>query len=256
VPLPIPVKIWLPFWAYAAYFAINEIYSGLVQIANVVNIGHYSVAVANDPVAHWTHIGGLLLGVLAAFLLDSVKEGKRGYVLEDTAKAVSEGIPANADQQQLEQLYRERPNDPEVLDALAALAMANGEHEQSRDYSLKRISLFLSARETQHAAADYLSQLLAFPDTVLPAKEQLAVASALEGSGHYEESITAFELVIDKYPQTREAETALLRGAQIYQRHLYNRDSARQMLQALLEQYPDSPWENLARNRLREIGKG
>ena len=108
---PHPGTILVPFWGYALYFAANEVYSGLTQISSI-HYGQYNINVPQDHVAHWAHIGGLLLGVLAAFLLDSVKEGKRGYALEDAANAVSEGVPANATMQQLQQIYANVPATP------------------------------------------------------------------------------------------------------------------------------------------------
>jgi len=254
LPIPIPVKFWVPFWIYAVYFAVKEVYAGVMQISTV-SIGHFNIDVPEDHVAHWAHIGGLLLGVLAAFMLDSVKEGKRGYALEDATKAVNEGIPANASMQQLEEILRERPNDPEVLEAISALAMYNGDQEKSRQFSIRLLQVCLRAHENARAVSTYLSLLYAFPDTVLPAKEQLAIASTLEGSMHYQESAQAFGLVIEHYPQSREAENALLRSAQLHHRYLRDSTSAKYMLEALLQDFPGSPWESLARERLREIEK-
>ena len=254
LPIPIPVVFWLPFWFYAVFFAVNEIYSGITQISNV-QYGAYNINVPRDNVAHWTHIGGLLLGVLAAFLLDSIREGKRGYALADAEKAVHEGIPANATLQQLEQLLRERPDDPEVLEAMAALALAHGDSTNSRQLRQRLIAMLLKNRELPRAARSYLAMRATFPDAVLSASEQLAMASALESTGHYQDAADAFQLVLNSYPQSREAETALLRGAHVYQRHLHDVTTAKWMLQALLEQYPSSPWETLARARLRDVEK-
>lgn len=236
---------WFPLWWYAVYFAAIETFLGIQQV----------IGGEGDYVAHWAHIGGLGLGVLTAVLMKMFKEGKREFVLEDVAKATTGARLEDRSLQELEQLLRERPDDPELLEAVAALWVVNGNLAQSREIYLRAIPLFIAAGQPDRAAIDYLNVLHAFPDEVLEPRTQMKLASTLEGQGHFTEAVQAFTLVVKHAPQHDDAQTALLRAAQIYQRHLGDMTTAGQYLQALLQRYPTSPFRRLAQERLQVIGR-
>ena len=152
-------------------------------------------------------------------------------------------------------MLRETPNDPEALEAMAALTMVNGEHEKSRDYYLQAIPFFLAAGLRERAATCYLNILRIFPELTLGMREQMSLATALETMKQYREAVQAFHLMAEHYPQTEEAQTALLRAAQIYQRYLDEPWESRRILKFLLEAHPDSPWNSLVRERLQTLEK-
>ena len=54
----------------------------------------------------------------------------------------------------------------------------------------------------------------------------MIVASALEAAGHYAESLRAFTLAAEQYADLPEAQTAMLRAAQICTRYLNDPDQA------------------------------
>ena len=75
-PVPFPLPFWMPLSAFALYFAARELYMGLLNVYT-----HQS-----DIAAHWAHIGGLMLGVIAGVLMQVVQEDKRESVLEDSVR--------------------------------------------------------------------------------------------------------------------------------------------------------------------------
>jgi len=242
IPLPIPVLLWMPLWAYAVLFASRELLAGLTEL-------HGSTSM----VAHWAHIGGLGLGALMAMVMRVAQEGRREFVLEDSTKAVSGAKPRERSLQELRSLLREHPNDPEIIEAMAGLLMVQREHEKSRDLYLKAVRLFLAANLRDRAAISYLNVLHTYPETILPPREQISLASTLEALGHFREAAQAFNLIIDQYPEREEAQTAVLRTAQLDLRYLHDPADAERLLRLFIERYPESHWHQLAQERLREM---
>jgi tetratricopeptide (TPR) repeat protein len=226
-------------------FALREVVAGVLEIQGR----------AGGNVAHWAHIGGLGLGALAAVLVQAAREGKRESVLEDTAKATAGSGPQDRTRRDVARLLKDSPDDPEALEAMAALLLVGGERVRSRELYLKAIARFMAAGQRERAAIVYLNLLHTASDTVLDPREQITVASTLEALGHHREAQQAFELLADHYPEREEAQTALLRASQLYQRCLGEPAVARQLLQRLLDSYPNSQWITLARERIRDIDR-
>jgi membrane associated rhomboid family serine protease len=244
IPLPFPLPVWVPLWLYAVIFAGREVWAGLSEVIT----GEHS------NVAHWAHIGGLALGALTAKLLNVVSEGRRESVIETSAKATSGTAPRERSVREVEALLLAHPTDPELLEALAALTLVDGDAPRSRDLYLQAIGHFLTAHQADRAAVGYLNIVHAFPDTLLGPREQMAIASALEEGRHYPEALHAFTQVWEHYPDRDEAHTALIRAAQLAQRHLHAPEQAVTLLQTLLTHYPDTPWRHLAVQRLKHLG--
>jgi membrane associated rhomboid family serine protease len=236
--LPIPFYwAWFPFWAYPLYFGIRELYEAF--------------STTSDGVAHWAHIGGMALGVAVGLLFNESREGKRESVLETAAAGEA---PKAQSLSELQRLHRERPTDPDILEAMAHLEQSNGQAQRSAELYRQAIPHFLAAGLTDRAAISYLNMLQQFPDAVLDAVAQMKIASALEGMGRYEDAVYAFGQVVSHYPTRSEAENSLMRTALIYARHLHNPAMAKQALHTLLTDYPGSPLATMARERLKALG--
>jgi len=242
IPIPLPIFFWVPLWMYALFFAGTELLEGMQEIAST----------QPTMVAHWAHIGGLLLGALMALLAKMAQEGNREYVLEETTKATAgEGSQARS-RQEVETLLRGNPEDPELLEAMAALTLVNGEQEESRTWYLKAIRHFLANGLHDRAAISYLNVMRGEHPAIFNPREQILLASQLETLGYFPEAAQAFSLLAEKHHDRDEAPTALLRAAQIRQRNLCDPAGAADLLTILIARYPNSPWLNLASDRLRE----
>ncbi len=245
ISVPIPIPIWLPMWVFALWNAAWEVIAGMRAIYTN----------QSDIVAHWAHIGGLLLGVLVALLMQVVQQGKRESALEDSVRASAGTALQDRPLREVQRLLHETPNDPEVLEAMAALTLVNGEHERSRDCYARAIPLFLANGQRERAATCYMNILSIYPDMVLKAPAQMTVATTLEALKHFAEAVQAFRLMVEHYPEREEAQTAMLRSAFIYQRHLQNPLESKRLLQSCYAKHPDSPWSGMARTRLLELEK-
>lgn len=243
VPVPLPLPVWIPLWGYAVLFAGQELWSGVGEIFRGTSGG----------VAHWAHIGGLLLGTLAAALTRAVPDAMREYALEDSARITTDLAQAKRSRRDVEQLLWDNPDDPELLEALAGLLLMSGPTDRVRELYHKAITRFLATGKPERAAISFLNLLRAYPDTVLPAREQMRMALNLEELGHYSDAVETLRLLTEHYPDLDDAQTALLRAAQIQQRHLQNPAEAERLLQQLLDRYPATPWRQLALSRLHDL---
>ncbi|HOF86701.1 MAG TPA: rhomboid family intramembrane serine protease [Armatimonadota bacterium] len=242
VPLPVPVPLWVPFWGFAVLFAAREMVAGVGDI----------LSGASGGVAHWAHIGGLLLGVLAAALTRAVPDAVREYALEDSPRAAADVAQAKRKRREVERLLWDHPDDPELLEALAGLLLASGTPERCRDLYRKAITHFLAQGKPERAAISYLNLLRAFPDSVLAVREQMRMALSLEELGHADDALDAYCLLTEHYPDSDDAQTALVRAAQLSLRHRHDPAEAERLLRLLLDRYPASPWRQLALSRLEE----
>jgi membrane associated rhomboid family serine protease len=241
--IPIPYALWMPFWGYAAYFGGKEMLFGLVQLASA----------KGDSIAHWAHLGGLGLGLLAALLLRSYHEGQRERALEGSTKATVGEASQHRSIEDVRRLLKTHPDDPELLEAMAGLALVNGAVAESIAFYQRAIPLFLKSGRSDRAAISYLNILHHAPDTMLTLREQLTLASTLEGQGHFSEAAQAFTLLFTRYGEHNEAQTALLRAAYIHDKQLQATGKAGELLNTLLQCYPLSPWAELAKERLQEL---
>lgn len=250
--LPVWRPFWIPFWWYAVYFAAQEVWNGVSGVMESVltNQGY-----ATSGVAHWAHIGGLLMGVLAAFLLSSVKEGKREYTVEDTEKAVNGKASRYATQLDLEALLREKPNDPEIMEALAKLHAAQSQNDKARAYYLHIIAHHLREQDARRAGDAYLGMVTMLPPAPVDPRLQISAANALDSVGRFRYALAAYEDLVVNHPESIEAQFALLRGAQIRLGRLRDPVRAEWMLRTLLDDHPDSQWAPAARETLQKISR-
>lgn len=242
-PIPIPVKLWLPFWFYAGFFAFREVWDGIAEI----------VTGEQSNVAHWAHIGGLLIGAVIAIPLQSTHEGERDYALQDAAKA-SAGTVDTLPLKELQKLLKEKPDDPELQEAMGAVLVTANDLEPAFAYYTRAVSGYIAARIPNRAAMTYMKLCETFPGTLMPVKEHMAIASALESLHLCREAVQTFDMIIEHYADTEHAQAALLRVAHIYQTKLNEPDLARQALHTLLAQYPGTQWDTLAKARLKALG--
>ena len=244
--IPVPKPIWFPFWVYGAYFVGTNIISGISTVIDP----------ASSPgVAYWAHIGGFGLGVLAALILQSGNDGMRENIIETSARVATRGEHTFKSIQEVWDLLKKNPKDPELLEALAGLMLVEGQTEQSRDYYLRAVTQFQAQRLPDRAAISYLNVLHHFPDTALPLRDQMNVAAALERSGHFAESAQAYTLVSQIYPDTDEAQNSMLRTSALYSRYFHDDERAKAILLELIRRYPNSTWCDMARERLSNYEK-
>ena len=102
------------------------------------------------------------------------------------------------------------------------------------------------------AIAAFQKFLIAFADSPLADNAQYWLGEAYYVNKSFPEAQTAFQRVVDKYPQSRKIPDALLKiGYCRYE--LKQWDSAKQVLSQVATQYSDTPSGRLARQRLDKM---
>lgn len=92
--------------------------------------------------------------------------------------------------------------------------------------------------------------MVAFPDSSLADNAQYWLAETHYVAQSYQKALAEFQVVLDKYPQSRKIPDALLKiGYSNYELKRY--DAARQALQAVVANYPETTAARLAGERLQ-----
>lgn len=101
------------------------------------------------------------------------------------------------------------------------------------------------------ARAGFEEFVRSFPQHARAAEAQLAVGESYEKAGEPQRALDAYQRVLELYPSSTRAPTALFRSAQIEQER-GNRDKSRLMLNQLITAYPRSPEATRAREQLNQ----
>jgi membrane associated rhomboid family serine protease len=219
-------------WWLAFYIIIFNVLPGLWSLNSSGGGG---------GVAHWAHIGGFAMGILYAFMIGFPDEGKKEFGLEDAEKYYEQGdhLHAAAHAQTLVDSSAEQAPALEVLGKSLA---AQKKGEEASEAFRKSIALYLKKGERTNAIRVYLVAVNFDQAFVLPVSQQLAVGSAMESKGDFQDASKALIRMLNTYPNAPESEVALLRCARIYLDHLGHIDQAQMLLAQFRERFPHSNW--------------
>jgi len=235
-------RFWFPMWAYCAYFGIREIIVGVMSI----NSG--------DSVAHWAHVGGFLLGLLAAHLIEGKQDARKEFALEDTEKLTSGTGDKWKTMDDINKLIKEIPDDPELHEARAGLNMMRGNHELAMDDYVFSLPLFLKREDFDKAALAYENIMRIDPEYILPVREQMMMATVMDKNNHIDAAINGYINLLKAHPQSDVADNALLRLAAVYYKN-HDIENSKKALIKLIEHYPGSQYTSIAKNKLDQLNK-
>jgi membrane associated rhomboid family serine protease len=204
-------------------------------------------------VAHWAHIGGLLCGVLYAFLIGAQKEGKTEYLVDETRQSLDNKHAANA-LESAQQVVMMKPDDPVGYQLLAEAY----DRKDNRDEALKNYQIaldkYLRRGERSAAAKLYLEAQKKHGDWILDAPTLFILASQMAKDGDWQNSAENLTKIPYYYPEASEGEICFIRAAQIYLEKLDNPIVAMQLIHEFSNRYPESQWVLQAR-RLSDAAK-
>lgn len=254
------IKVWywiLIIWwgtfsvgaaAFLGIWLLMELSQGIIGLAAAHAASGYDVS---GGIANWAHIGGFAFGMLGAALIKLPEEGRQEYLLEEVKR---EGARASESAwQAARELSRLGSPDPAFWRAYGRLCLGRRDADAAAEAFMTAVRLLLKRQDRAEATRAYRELLSAFPEAVLPAREQLAVATALESQWQNADAAGALERFLEKYPGTPEAQLALVRLAELSAEKLGNKVLARQLFTRLLQDWPDSEWADHARRRLIQL---
>lgn len=229
--LKIPAVWWLAFFL----IALNV----LPGIWDLTSSG-------GGGVAHWAHVGGFGIGILYAFLIGFPSEGKNEFGLEDAEKYYAQGDHQHA-VQHAQSLVQSTNEQAPAFEVLGKSLAAQKQQEGALQAFNQSIALYLKKGDKAAAARVYLVAVNYYEAFVLPVSQQLAVGSAMESEGDYQNAAIALIKTINTYPEAPESEVALLRCARIYLDNLGHIDQAQVLLTQFMARFPYSNWMEQAK---------
>lgn len=241
-----------------AYFVWVLIFMkwGVVELTSVVGLGLWfgrellsgliQIAAGMSGVASWAHIGGFAFGAAVAFIFKLVKEADTEY-LADEAKDYAQ---AGAHELAASRFQKLAGEDPRNADAHAQMAHSmflsqNGDKTKAAGEFRKAIELYMRQRREDDAFAAFQRLSEANPELPLDAKTLLTMGGLCEGRCNYELALRTYQTVMERAPDSWEAEKAQFRVAHVYLR-MGLAVEAGETWKAFVQHYPSSEWTPFA----------
>lgn len=222
----------------------------LIQLA-------YGLATSSSPVsmtAYWSHVGGFGVGLALGLAGGLHREAGEERKFLKARRYFEDGQWFAAMGEVIEYL-KSRPLDPDARTLLARTFLLTGQRKRAAAEYSRAVSIELE-RGGESAALEHYEELKRVAsDFVLPAGAQLAVARCLEARGRPDLAAEAYLAFGRTYPFKQKAPAALLKSAEIYCAKLNDLEKAGETYHNVRALFPQTPWAQLARKRLAEIGR-
>ena len=233
--LPWAIRKYPAAWFIGAWIGYSDLYPAI----HALTWGKGTDT--GDGTAHWAHIGGFFFGMMYAVLIGAHKEGKHEFMLEDAEKAYNLGDMIGAVSYSQNVLERE-PGNPNAYEIMGKAWMKQSREEEALDNLEISIDNYLRIGEREKAAAAYLMTLEKYPLFILKSESQLAIGNQLAKECNFKAAAENLIKIPYTFPDAKEGEVALLRGAQLYFQHMNEPQKALQLLQYFWQKYPESQW--------------
>lgn len=223
----------MALWFLVFYITLHDIY----PVVRALGSGHD----AGDGTAHWAHIGGLLVGILYAFMIGAQNEGKQEFMLEDAVKAHDLGDVAGTIAYAQNVLERE-PNNGQAYELIGKSYLKQSNEDEALDNLELAVQHYVRAGNRDAAVTAYLTAIEKYPTFILPAPAQAAVGNQMAKNADYKNAAETLVKIPYTFPEAPEGEVALLRAAQLYIERLGEAQTGLQLLQHFWQTFPESQW--------------
>jgi membrane associated rhomboid family serine protease len=253
----IRVFIWL--YIYMDVWEIPSMFFILIKMGEDI----FELLTGSGGVAYMAHISGALAGFLIGVLLLLTKLVQRDHydllamLARFRRRQVYRSVVAGGYDP-----YQNRPAPPAGT-LTRGQAHPNGakvNHLSNTDPRIdslrSEIGRLLRVHQGSEAAARYLELLAVDPTQVLPAQEQVDVASQLMANGEYAAAAAAYEGYLALYPAGgvgQQDQITLMLGV-IYARYLSNAPRAAELLQKVLPKLHNAQEQEMAVAELQALG--
>jgi len=193
-------------------------------------------------VAYWSHIGGMLFGMILASALRMGLEGTKEYLMTHAKSSLACGTTWDAAEKLLA-LLKYEPNNADAHRELARTYALQQNTAEAISHYLKSMELHLQKDECEEAVEDLIQLKQFYPGIRLPLKPAYQLARYLLESKNYVPALLLLEEIVDSYPGTEESEIALMKAGDIYLTELDNPRSALTCYEKFLREHPDSPYK-------------
>ncbi|MFA4016045.1 MAG: hypothetical protein RUDDFDWM_001146 [Candidatus Fervidibacterota bacterium] len=247
--------IW--YYDYGVTYLPSTIVLGGWFVLEIVN-GVLSLTSRNASVGHWAHIGGFIVGVLAALLFGSLKEAQVESLISCAEQSIKCNMWKSAEMHLRRAIRANRRH--VVARLLLSVVLA---HFRRTDEARKHLQVALMEStqlnpDEEVALSECFSKLgekLLTTILELSTPEmKFDIALLLERIGNCELAIEAFKSVASE--ETADEETkalAMLRCAEILLKDFNDKESALQLLNELCVRFPSSQWVTLAKHIIHKV---
>ena len=193
----------------------------------------------------WAHLGGFGFGLLSGWLMRLGRDADKEYLFTD-ARRDREAQNLNRALGPLRALLMQNPRDPQVHLELARVFQQMGHTDTAGAHACDALRFALRAGDMVQALSLYTALLPLGLLSGLPLDAEYRIACALESHQRLEAAAQAYKNVFQHYPEAMEAETALIRCAQVLARIPDHAEEAACLYREYLERYPDGRWRSMA----------
>jgi membrane associated rhomboid family serine protease len=232
---------------YLPALAAVAIWSGIQLIAGLIDLLQ-----RHAGTAYAAHVAGLMMGVGLGygFGLHRGAHAERLRILADRCMRDTQWYQA---QEAYAKYLAVMPADTQARLQLArAHMLTRQESAAAREYAYV-VRSALEAHDAPQLRDAYLEHKRLLSLQGLPLSMQRAVAETLQGSGYFFEAAEAWERYGRLEPLAARAVPALFRAARLALHRLGDAPRAGELYQAVLDRFPGSEAEDVAREKLRHL---
>ena len=196
-------------------------------------------------VGYWAHVGGFIFGMAVAQVTRMAVEGEKEYLRDDAQNSLRRGTLLDV-VGKYEALLGYDPTDPFAHAELGRSWALLNDREEAVAYYTRSAQLYLKKGLGDEALTRHDEMLRFWSDSAFDPETQYRLACYLEEVGQYDRAVEILGRVFALYPNSAEAEMAMLKTGQIQFNKLNKPGLAAAILAKFVDRYPNSEWRSFA----------
>lgn len=209
---------------------------------------------ASGGVAYWSHIGGMVFGMVVAAITKMGLEASKEYLITDARAHANRGHTGGAIAN-LQALIARDPENAEAHANLARLYAEKQEPEQAAEHFRRSIEIYLSRGQRDKAALRYDEMRALCGRAELDLRTEYQIARYLMETCCHKPAVQLFRSISQNHPGTPEGEVALMKAGDISLECLREPTRAVACYERFLREYPHSSYRATVEKALAEAKK-
>lgn len=227
-------KFVIPAWIGLGIWFLQQFAGGLGGIIDP----------ESGDVAYWSHIGGMLFGMILAYALRLGVEGKKEYLMADARADMERGTTWSAAENMRAVLDRDHDN-PEVHGELASAYAIQQDEEKAVQHYKRSIELYLRKGEREKAVARYAEMKHHYRHAGLELKSEYQLARYMAETGYHAPALQLMQEIAFTHPGAPEAEVCLMKAGDLCLNTFNDPQNALNCYMRFLQEYPHSAYRNI-----------
>lgn len=190
-------------------------------------------------IAYWSHIGGMVFGMLLGYVLRMGSESTRESLMLDARESLEKGTTWDAVERLL-RLLKQDPMSAEVHRELGRTYAIQENHSQAVSHYRRSIEISLSMGDREGAVESFRQLKERYPEVRLGLKAEYWLARWMVDAGDCELALPLLIAIADTYPGTPEAEISLMKAGDLELDELSRPKEAVDYYERFLREYPES----------------